>query len=190
MLIIMKDDLRVIKSKQSIEKAFLELIEEKGYGNVHLIDIASRARVNRNTIYLHYSSKEEIIESIIIRAYEEEIERLDVNEYLKIKNNRKKIENMFITIFSIIKDKIDLYRILLTDENLTGYVEKLMFNIKKYLMVPLAETSKNEISINYIVFGVYGVIRNWVVYAKGTDKENIDIITELVCRCARSLKFK
>lgn len=186
----MKTDLRVVKTKQIIENTFLELIEEKGYENVRLIDIAKKAQINRNTIYLHYQSKEGIVESMVLRAYENEIEKLQVVEYLKMKNNKKKIENMFRVILDVIKNEIELYRLLLTDENLAGYVEKLMFNIKKYLMMPLLENERNDIIVNYIVFGVYGIIRNWVVYAKGSEEENIKIITDMVCRCGRTLKFK
>lgn len=186
----MGTDLRIVKTKQAIENAFIELIEEKGFENVRLVDIAERAKVNRNTIYLHYESKEGIVESMVMGAYQEEVEQLKINEYLKMKNNKKKIENMFQVIFNVMEEKIDLYRILLTDENLAGYVERLMFNIKKYILSTLVDTQKNEIIVNYIVFGVYGIIRNWVVYAKGTDKENIRIITDMVCKCARSLQFR
>jgi len=185
----MKTDLRVIKTKKLVEQSFLDLIEQNGYENVRIVDIAKKAQVNRNTIYLHYGSKEGIVESMVIGAYEEEVSQLQITEYLKMKNNRKKIENMFKVIFTVIQSKTDLYRILLTNENLTGYVERLMFNIKKYIMSTLVDNKKNDIIVNYIVFGVYGIIRNWVVYAKGTDKENIEIITDLVCKCARSLKF-
>ena len=46
----MKEDLRVIKTKEAIKNAFISLIEEKGFENIKIIDIARRANVNRNTI--------------------------------------------------------------------------------------------------------------------------------------------
>lgn len=186
----MEKDLRVIKTKRAIENSFIQLVEERGYENVRLVDIAKKAEVNRNTIYLHYESKEDIVESIVLGAYQDEIDKLQINEYLKMKNNRKKIQSMFEIIFTGIEEKIDLFRIMLTDENLAGYVERLMFNIKKYILSTLVESKKNEIIVNYIVFGVYGIIRNWVVYATGTNEENIKIITDLVCQCARKMQFR
>ena len=189
-LISMKTDLRVVKTKAAIENAFLELIEQNGYESVHLNDIADKALVNRNTIYLHYGSKEGIIEQMVLGAYQEQLEQLQINEYLKMKNNKKKVENMFSVLFSVINNKIDFYRILFTEKTLTGYIERLMFNIKKYMLSTLAESDTNEIMVNFMVFGVYGIIRNWIVYAKGSEKENVKIATDLVCKCARGLKFK
>ena len=46
---IMKQNERKIETERKIENAFLELVELKGFENVHLVDIAKRANVNRNT---------------------------------------------------------------------------------------------------------------------------------------------
>ena len=51
----MSEDLRVIKTKEYIKNAFLELLKEKNYAKVSVKDIASLASINRNTFYLHYS---------------------------------------------------------------------------------------------------------------------------------------
>ena len=61
----MKEDLRVVRTRNAIENAFISLIEEKGFENVKMVDIASRANVNQNTIYLHYETKEMIMERIM-----------------------------------------------------------------------------------------------------------------------------
>ena len=90
-LITMKTDLRTIKSKEAIENAFLELVELNGYSNIKLVDIAKRARVNRNTIYLHYESKEGIVKQIIKDAIEAKLKDFDLIKYIKAKNNRRKI---------------------------------------------------------------------------------------------------
>ena len=123
----MKTDLRIVKTKAAIENAFISLVEEKGYENVKLIDIAKKANVNRNTIYLHYESKEGIIESIILSAYQDQVEKLQIQSYMKMRNNRRNITSMFEAIFNTIDEKVELYRIVLTNENLAGYVDKLMF---------------------------------------------------------------
>ena len=43
----------------------INLVEMKGFQNVSITEIAEKAMVNRNTIYINYGSKEEILESII-----------------------------------------------------------------------------------------------------------------------------
>ena len=64
-----KEDLRVIKTKQLIKDCFLELIEEKGYSKVTITDITKKAMINRNTFYLHYIDKEDLIDKIVLDNY-------------------------------------------------------------------------------------------------------------------------
>ena len=109
----MKEDLRVIKTKKAIEEAFVSLIEEKGFENVKIIDIAKRANVNRNTIYLHYSSKDMIIEDLVDKVFTSGIVTLEPNAYLKGKYSKKNLYDLFFKIFTLIYDHIELYRMSL-----------------------------------------------------------------------------
>ena len=47
-------DIRVIKTKESIEKAFLELLGSKPLGKVTVVELARMARIHKSTFYLHY----------------------------------------------------------------------------------------------------------------------------------------
>jgi len=80
---IMKKDLRIIKTETAIENSFLELIEEKGFANVQLNEIAKRANVNRNTIYLRYGTKEDIITAILNKSYNRILSDLDIEKLKK-----------------------------------------------------------------------------------------------------------
>ncbi|MBR1743871.1 MAG: TetR/AcrR family transcriptional regulator [Lachnospiraceae bacterium] len=55
-------DRRFQKNKKAIRKAYMELVQEKGYQNVTISDIAEHADINRMTFYAHY----DIIEDILI----------------------------------------------------------------------------------------------------------------------------
>lgn len=50
-------DLRVIRTKQSIREALVDLIEEKGFEAITVKDITTRAKINRGTFYAHYQDK-------------------------------------------------------------------------------------------------------------------------------------
>ncbi|NQX66454.1 TetR/AcrR family transcriptional regulator [Paenibacillus alba] len=50
-------DLRVIRTKESIRYALVELINEKGFDAITVKDITTRARINRGTFYAHYQDK-------------------------------------------------------------------------------------------------------------------------------------
>lgn len=55
-------DLRVIRTKESIQNALVELIEAKGFEAVTVKDIASKARINRGTFYAHYQDKNDLMD--------------------------------------------------------------------------------------------------------------------------------
>jgi len=50
-------DLRVIRTKESIQDALVDLIEEKGFEAITVKDITTRAKINRGTFYAHYQDK-------------------------------------------------------------------------------------------------------------------------------------
>ncbi|PKG22627.1 TetR/AcrR family transcriptional regulator [Niallia nealsonii] len=52
-----KTDLRVIRTKEAIRDALIELIDEKGFEAITVKDITTRAKINRGTFYAHYQDK-------------------------------------------------------------------------------------------------------------------------------------
>jgi AcrR family transcriptional regulator len=50
-------DLRIIRTKESIREALVELIDEKGFEAITVKDITTRAKINRGTFYAHYQDK-------------------------------------------------------------------------------------------------------------------------------------
>ena len=54
-------DLRVIRTKESIRDALVELIEEKGFEAITVKDITTRAKINRGTFYAHYQDKYDLM---------------------------------------------------------------------------------------------------------------------------------
>lgn len=58
------NDRRAIRTKKMIRNALSALIEEKGFNNVSITDITTRADINRGTFYLHYTDKYDLLEQI------------------------------------------------------------------------------------------------------------------------------
>lgn len=50
----MHTDKRIIKTRTNIKKAFIELTEQQTISKISISDLASKAKVNRSTFYLHY----------------------------------------------------------------------------------------------------------------------------------------
>lgn len=60
-----KIDRRIVKTKEAINKAFLELFSEKEFQHITINDISERANVNRGTVYLHFTDKYDLLDKSI-----------------------------------------------------------------------------------------------------------------------------
>jgi AcrR family transcriptional regulator len=58
-----KKDERAVRTGKQLDRAFVELLHRRAYGNIRVSDIAKRAGVGRATFYAHYSSKDELLRS-------------------------------------------------------------------------------------------------------------------------------
>ncbi|PYG85613.1 TetR family transcriptional regulator [Ruminiclostridium sufflavum DSM 19573] len=58
------DDRRSKRTKKMIRSAFSQLIEEKGFNDISITDIAVKADINRGTFYLHYNDKYDLLKKI------------------------------------------------------------------------------------------------------------------------------
>lgn len=60
-----KTDRRVAKSIGAIKEAFVELLGQRDFEEISVIEIADAANVARKTFYLHFADKDDLLGSII-----------------------------------------------------------------------------------------------------------------------------
>ncbi len=83
-------DLRIIRTKESIRKALVDLIDEKGFEAISVKDITTKAKINRGTFYAHYQDKfdlmtkceDEIMQemsNIVIQNFQSVLTALETN---------------------------------------------------------------------------------------------------------------
>lgn len=185
----MKTDLRVIKSKKSIEEAFIQLVEIKGFTNITLKEIAEKAVVNRNTIYLNYGSKEGILESIVKTSIKKQFGDISYESLKKIGFSRHNINKTYTKLFNVINENIELYRILLLDTASKGYLETEAYKVRKIIYALFKSTSKSNIVIDFFLSGVVGVMRSYIIYANITQEEAAKILTDLTIANLRTLQI-
>lgn len=56
MILTGKEDLRVVKTIEGIKQAFEELICEKEYENITVVELSKRAKINKKTFYTYYET--------------------------------------------------------------------------------------------------------------------------------------
>ena len=60
-----KIDLRIQRTQKAIIDAFYELLDEKSFGAITVIDICERALINRGTFYTHFEDKYSLLDKCI-----------------------------------------------------------------------------------------------------------------------------
>ena len=68
------NDLRVRRTEMMIEKAFVDLLQERGFQAITVQDIADRAMVNRATFYDHFADKYTLFERAILTMMRQSFE--------------------------------------------------------------------------------------------------------------------
>ena len=161
-----KTGLRIIRSKHSIKKAFIELLNEKGYEKITIQDIADKAMINRNTFYLHYQNKPDLLN----RSMDELLEELNITLNLcsssKTPVSGSKLEQLMQIILEKIQNNIPFYKALLLDENrIYGFQSKMEEIIKKTVADGLDNTQlkiSKELLLQYIASTFMGIVIWWV----------------------------
>lgn len=175
-----KVDLRILKTRKAIKEAFLKLVQTKGYERITIQDIAEEAMINRNTFYLHYLDKPDLMESLC----QESIEKLNVCTNLKTKDINEVDSDMFASLlretFRVIEADIIFFKTMLSQNGYPNFSNYLKEALKSFILSGMGDNYHNQkmkIGLEYIISGLVGVICMWI-----TDHENLvveDVIEQL-----------
>ena len=178
-------DSRVLKTQLSIKEAFMELVKEKGYNQVTVSDICKKANINRNTFYLHYLDKDDLVGKMLKTAYSTMDNAL--KEYTTTyKTSMSRISEVQIrwgirNLLSFMEPDKELYKIILMDQSLNGYLKITSNMIKKHIaeLLDIKNISSNLI-YEYAFSGMFGLIEQWVLYSP----TNIYVTSRIVAKLA------
>lgn len=169
-------DLRVIKTKKAIHDAFLDLIQTKGYDKITVQDIAKKAMINRNTFYLHYTDKFDLMEQTWQYYFNTlNNDSVDCGETPPVLDKQ-----LFITlikkILDAINENIDFFYIMATHNTQTQFTEKLKqsiydFNLKQRKGKTMSKNS--QIRFEYMVSGMVGVVMLWILEHEVMKVDNV-----------------
>lgn len=132
-----KEDLRVIKTLESIDLALLESLKKMPFNKITVGMLCTSARINRTTFYKHYRDKYDLLDKYISRIMEEFRRENDVIfvEANPDTINEDKYKLPFRKTVDFIISKKDVYEILWTaqiDRNIFDeMIETIAENILK-----------------------------------------------------------
>lgn len=76
---IQRIDLRIVKTKENIKRAFQTLIKEKSFSKITVTNIIEESKINRSTFYKHYEDKYKLRESLIKETLDDFHDNIDLS---------------------------------------------------------------------------------------------------------------
>lgn len=137
------DDM-IEKTKEKIQKSFLQLLKEKNFMKVSVQDITTVANINRGTFYLHYQDKYDLLnqmEKSLLNGLEIHLKCLKP-DILLVKAEKGKISMHAVEVFRYIQMNAERFQLFLGKNNQFGFHKRL----KQFFVNHFAENMiKNEI---------------------------------------------
>lgn len=164
-----KEDLRIIRTKKMIREAFIDLLCAKDYEQITIQEIADGAMINRNTFYLHYRDKADLLEKMseaYIDELRDSVHKLRLKEDIYHPNYQLETD----AVFSHIEQNLTIYQAFLLKSNLpyfnTLFKSFLFEAISQELQHQRVFDCKNfqnvSVYAEFLASGYFGVIVLWL----------------------------
>ncbi|SHG83955.1 TetR/AcrR family transcriptional regulator [Ornithinibacillus halophilus] len=180
----MKQDLRVIKTQESLRHALLILIKEKPLDSITVAELCRLANINRGTFYLHYKDVHgvfkhylEVIVKDLRKSYEE--------PYYKTNFKIENIKPDMIKIFHHVKNYQEFYQIIF-DQHIPMMYYYLLFDTVRSFMKETIDRMNQErmknVQVDYLVSyqtnAILGILIEWHQneYSTSIDELNQQLI--------------
>lgn len=166
-------DLRVKRTQRAIKDSFFSLVEKKGFEHISVKDITDGAMISRNTFYLHYADKYELLNKIC--------DELMRTLFFRVGKQMRRVQKSHFSeesvasiisrgIVAINSDKT-AYRILFNGSSSDILTEKISCVVRRCLDMFVDDIGGlDEFSSQYIVSGMIGIIK----YYTTNDVHDID----------------
>ena len=178
-----KEDLRVRKTKNNLYKGLIELMQEKEFEDIKVIDICNKSHINRSTFYDHFNDKFELLNTFMNDLKEELLEHLKESKNIEFKTIKEYFLIIVKELFIYINKNINIYSILyIIKKNYNSVAHDMLFDAAHTAVCEeLNERCINHSNISnesISLFYLSGVITILTESIKDPNKFNEDKILE------------
>ena len=161
------------KSRENIENIALELFAIKGYHATSISQIAEKAGISKGLLYNYYKSKEHLLDSVIMKVYDEIMRIVQMSENLPAE---KQIEQMIIQTIDHLKKNITFWQLYLflvhqsdVHKKLSELYEKMRDDYLNYVVKLFKEIGSNNPTMEALMLGTMfdGIGLNYVTAPEG-----------------------
>ncbi|WP_051505131.1 TetR/AcrR family transcriptional regulator [Paenibacillus durus] len=159
-----KIDRRILRTKQSITKSFLELFSEKNIEEITINDIAERANVNRGTIYLHYIDKYDLLDKCIEERINELISLCKRREVDEVNQELLHEPKPF---FDYLQDHFPFFSSMFSNQRVFVFRDRLQHFISVSLMDKMNKLGnksdvESELNAQFMASAFIGIVEWWI----------------------------
>lgn len=159
-----KENRSARRSRRMIRQAFQELLEEREFSKITVIDIVERADLNRSTFYAHYPD----IYGIVDEMQEEIINRnMELFQRIEFRNILKDPKPYLQCIAATMEENLALIGRLGLSENIqrkSGRLQQLMeYDIMNHSDIPreVRESALFAIRVHFFMGGIMNTYQRW-----------------------------
>ncbi|MBR3640951.1 MAG: TetR/AcrR family transcriptional regulator [Oscillibacter sp.] len=144
-----ENDMRVIKTRESIERAFFDLLRTKPADKVTVVELAREARIHKSTFYLHYLDIPDLYAKTLQKTLREPITKADYFS-LFFDDPREFLHRMYLQL----RDNMSRLDLLLQGQGHDLYYMTIMDLLRQkiYETGRIKESPENDIKLE-IIFG-------------------------------------
>lgn len=175
-----KLDRRVIRTKQQIRQALIELLAEKSENSISVRELAQRANINRGTFYIHYKDIHDLVEQLVDEANEK---LLGVCKRHPPAQTPRASYPFLTDLFETLQSDPQLFRILLGSTGSHAYSERICVTIQENFLNDLlavfysADPKQRQIASGFIVSGCLHEAVTWLERGMKETPDEIAYLT-------------
>lgn len=173
-----KENRSVLRTRKRIRQAFLELLEEKSFDKITVLELAQRADVNRSTFYAHYPDIYGVAEEIqgeIIQRNIEQFRQIQYRSFLS--DPTPYLERIAATLEENQALSHKIGRVLSVERSLREFAHVMTEDTICWTDIP-AEVKANPAFAVRIQFFLGGILNTFHLWAKG----QLTCSREVICR--------
>ena len=160
-----KTDLRIQRTQKAIIDTFYELLEEKHFSAITIIDICDRALINRGTFYTHFQDTYQLLEKCVydmMMALDEEVDRVHGDSDMVVYYN-----DMFDVAIAFLESNRRRIKTIITKADSNLVFNKVHEIIKQNIMkkvgrLPSKTRVPLEVLAEFFAGGLIQVVKWWI----------------------------
>ncbi|KRE47067.1 TetR/AcrR family transcriptional regulator [Paenibacillus sp. Soil522] len=164
-------DPRILRTRQLIRDAFVELLQEMDIEKLSVNRIAERATINRVTFYLHYRDIPDMLEKMA-EDMARDIERI-LNDTPANPNSAEEADwKMMVSLLEHIAEHVKFYKVILATKRTPIFTERLLKLLTGIMITRLERMGvdsfistagiQKDIAIWYCSSALIGTIISWL----------------------------